>query len=153
LFFHVSVDFFFFFFFILLVSSSFLKNGALEFLPGRFRLAWIGFRLVHFPRSDVAHQVEKHLRQGQTTERSFVVTRKKRIGQSNRPFINGIFLSKVGGPFGKEEKKQKYLIDMFPGFGRSLDVGHSPLLGAVLSFFQRHFPPLAKVAFISDQQE
>ena len=46
-----------------------------------------------------------------------------------------------------------YLIHMFSGFRRSLDVGHSPLLGAVLSFFQRHFPPLTKVAFISDQQK
>ena len=80
-----------------------------------------------------------------------LVTRRKKnkgIGQSNGRFLR-IFLSKVG-PL---ERRKNYLIDVFPGFGRSLDVGHSPLLGAVLSFFQRHFPPLAKVAFVSDQQE
>ena len=38
-----------------------LENGAFEFLPGRFRFARVGFRLVVFARSNVAHQVEKHL--------------------------------------------------------------------------------------------
>lgn len=79
---------------------------------------------------------------------------RERKGLANRidHFFIEFFFLRSEGRSGKKEKT-KYLIDMFPGFGRSLDVGHSPLLGAVLSFFQRHFPPLAKVAFISDQQE
>jgi len=46
-----------------------------------------------------------------------------------------------------------YLIDVFSSFGRRLDVGHSPLLCAVLSLFQRHFPPLAQVALVAHQKE
>ena len=54
---------------------------------------------------------------------------------------------------GHAQKKNKYLIDVFPGLGRSFYVGHSPLLGAVLRFFQRHLPPFAKVAFVAHQEE
>lgn len=53
----------------------------------------------------------------------------------------------------KQNKNKTYLINMFSGFGRSLDIRHSPLLSAILSFFQRHLSPFTEVAFITDQQE
>lgn len=38
-----------------------LQDGALDLLPGGLRLAGVGLRLLHFPRSDVAHQIEENL--------------------------------------------------------------------------------------------
>lgn len=46
---------------IIYFTLFFLKNGAFEFLPRRFGFARIGFGLIHLARSDVPHQVEKHL--------------------------------------------------------------------------------------------
>lgn len=42
------------FFFFSIVALT-LQDGALDFLAGGLRFAGVGFRFVHFARSDVAH--------------------------------------------------------------------------------------------------
>jgi len=104
------------------------QNGTLGLRPFHLVLALVGagFGFVHFARSDVPHQVEKHLQR-----------RIKR--SSNKATAEPIGLS--------------HLVNVFAGLGRCFNVRDAPLLRAVLSLLQRHLSSLAQIAFIAHQQE
>jgi len=110
------------------IAAPQLQNGALDLFPLGlvFAFARVGFGLVHFARSDVPHQVEKHLQR-----------RIKR--SSNKATAEPIGLS--------------HLVNVFAGLGRCFNVRDAPLLRAVLSLLQRHLSSLAQIAFIAHQQE
>ena len=124
-----------------------LKNGTLEFFPGRFRLAGISLCFVHLPWSNVTHQVIKNL----FKQTNLYILIGNQCSESERSTQVRLWLIRLR--VNKRWKGYIHFIDVLSSFGWSFYVRYSPLLCAILSLFQRHFPPFTQVAFIAHQKK